>query len=67
MFALESPHRVHTIYHFHYKKKITLNYLKPAAMGFFKETQNELETAMVNEISVFEPLKFYCSRLTSVP
>ena len=29
-------------------------------MGFFQGTQNEFETAMVNEPSVFEPLKFYC-------
>ena len=44
------------------KKKITLNYSKFAAMGFFsKELKNEFETAVVNEPSVFEPLKFYCS------
>ena len=28
---------------------------------FTKGLKNEFETAMVNEPSVFEPLKFYCS------
>ena len=32
-----------------------------AAMGFFsKGLKSEFETAVVNEPSVFEPLKFYC-------
>ena len=44
-----------------YKRKITPNYPKSAAMGFFpKGLKNELETAMVDEPSVFESLKFYC-------
>ena len=31
-------------------------------MGYFsKGLENEYETAVVNEPSVFEPLKFYCS------
>ena len=67
MFSLESPHRgdsneytQYTI--FNMKKKNTLNYPKSAAMGFFsKGLKNEFETAVVNEPSVFEPLKFYCS------
>ena len=43
-------------------RKNTLNYPKSAVMGFFsKGLKNEFETAMVNEPSVFEPLKFYCS------
>ena len=43
------------------KKEITLNHPKSAAMGFFsKGPKNEFETAVVNEPSVFEPLKFYC-------
>ena len=38
-----------------YKKTITLNYPKSAAMGlFFKGLNNEFETAMVNEPSVSE-------------
>ena len=67
MFSLESPHRgdsnenpQHTI--FNMNKKNTLNYPKSAAMGFFsKGLKNEFETAVVNEPSVFEPLKFYCT------
>ena len=66
MFTLESPHRgdsneytQYTI--FNMNKKNTLNYPKSAAMGFFsKGLSNEFETAVVNEPSVFEPLKFYC-------
>ena len=66
VFSLESPHRgvsneftQYTI--FNMKKKITLNYLKSAAMGLFpRDSKNEFETAVVNEPSVFEPLKFYC-------
>ena len=67
VFSLESPHRgdsngytQYTI--FNIKKKITLNYPKSATMGFCsKGLKNEFETAMVNEPSVFDPLKFYCS------
>ena len=43
------------------KKKTTLNYPNSAAMGFCaKGLKNEFETAVVNEPSVFKPLKFYC-------
>ena len=42
------------------KRKITLNYPKSAAMGFFKGLKNEFETAVVDEPSVFEPPKYYC-------
>ena len=43
------------------KNKITSDYSKSAAMGFFSYgLKNEFETAAVNEPSVFEPLKFYC-------
>ena len=46
---------------FNIKKKIILNYPKSAAMGFCsKGLKNKFETAVVNEPSVFEPLKFYC-------
>ena len=66
MFSLESPRRgdcnkytQYTI--FNIKKKITLIYSKSAAMGFCsKGLKNEFETAVVNELSMFEPLKFYC-------
>ena len=41
-----------------YKKKITLNYPKSATMSFFsKGLKHEVETAVVNEPLVFEPLK----------
>ena len=66
MFSLESPHRgdsnectQYTI--FSMNKKTTINYLKFTASGFFsKGLKNEFETAVVNEPSVFEPLKLYC-------
>ena len=66
MFSLESPHRgdsneytQYTI--FNMKETISLNYPKSAAMGFFsKGLKNGFETAVVNEPSVFKPLKFYC-------
>ena len=66
VFSLESPHRgdaneykQYTI--FILNKKNTLNYPKSASIGFFsKGLKNEFEAAVVNEPSVFEPLKFYC-------
>ena len=73
MFSLESPHRgdsyeytQHTI--FNMNKKNTLNYSKSAAMGFFsKGLKNEFETAVVNEPSVFELLKFYYISIINQP
>ena len=66
MISLESPHRgdsneytQYTIYNMN--KTNTLNYPKSAATDLFsKGLKNEFETAVVNEPSVFEPLKFYC-------
>ena len=65
MFSLEAPHRgdskntQYTI--FNTKKKIILNYPKSAAVFFFsKELKNDLEIAVVNESSVFEPQKVDC-------
>ena len=65
MFSLESPHRgdsneytQYTI--FNIKRKNTLNYLKSAVIGFSQGLKNEFEKTVVNEPSVFEPLKFYC-------
>ena len=46
---------------FDIKRKIDLNYLISAAMFFFQGLKYELATAVVNEPSVFEPLKFCCS------
>ena len=66
MFSLESPHRGNSNEYtqctiFSIKKKITLSYPKCLAKGFCsKGLKNEFETAVVNETSVFEPLKFYC-------
>ena len=62
MFSLESPQRGDSYEYTQYtifdiKKKITLIYPKSAAKGFC--SKNEFETAMVNELSVFEPMKFY--------
>ena len=46
---------------FNMKKKNNLNYPKSAAIGFLsKGLKRKFETAVVNEPSVFEPLKFYC-------
>ena len=66
VFSLESPHRgdsneyaQYTI--FNIKRKITLNNPKFAAMVFISwGLKHEFETAMVDEPSVFEPLKNYC-------
>ena len=65
MFSIESPNRgdsneytQHTIFNI---KKIALNYSKSTAIGFFsKGLKKEFEISVVNELSVFEPLKVYC-------
>ena len=67
VFQLELPYRgdsnkytQYTI--FNIKKKTTLNYPKSAAMGFCaKGLKKEFQKAVVNEPSVFEPLKVYCN------
>ena len=64
MFSVELPHRGDSNENksipFSVQKNL-LNYPKYAATGFFsKGLKNEFETAVVNEPSVFEPLKFYC-------
>ena len=69
MFSLESPHQgdsnentQHTIISI--KKKIILNYARynnVSSYGIFsKGVMNEFEIAVLNEPSVFEPLKFCC-------
>ena len=66
VFSLESPRwgksnesTQYTI--FNIQKKISLNHPKSSATGIvFKELKNEFETAVVNEPSVFEPLKVFC-------
>ena len=66
MFSLESPRRgdsnEYTQYSSFNIKKITLIYPKSADMGFCsKGLKKEFETAVVIELSVFEPLKCYYS------
>ena len=67
MFSLESPHRGN----FNEYTKYTIFNIKEeenhpklsqiCSYGIFsKGLQNEFETAVVNEPSEFEPLKFYC-------
>ena len=59
MFSLESPNEYTQYTIFNIIKKNNLNYPTSAAMDFFsKGLKNEFETAVVNEPSVFEPLKF---------
>ena len=63
MFSSESPHRgdsnAYTQYTiFNIKKKITLNYPISAAKGL----KDYFETAVVNEASGLQPLKFDLSR-----
>ena len=66
MFSIESPHRgdpnEYTIFNI-----ITKNHPKlPQVCSyeiFSKGLKNEFETAVVNESSVFEPLKFYCIKI----
>ena len=50
--------------HWGIKKKITHNYPISSWDGIFsKGLKNQFQTAMVNEPSVFEQLKFYCMPL----
>ena len=49
------------IYLFQYKKEKSPEIIPNLQLwGFSKGLKNEFETAVVNEPSVFEPLKFYC-------
>ena len=63
MFSLESSHRgdsnvntQYTIFNIHKYPKLSRSY------GIVsKGLKNEFQTAVANELSVFEPLKFYCN------
>ena len=72
MFSLESPRRGNSNDYSQYtifsmKKKNTINYPKSAATGFFsKGLKNEFETAVVNQPSMLEPLKFYCNGIRHI-
>ena len=63
----ESPHRGDSIECTQYtifnikKEKSSLIILSLPLWDFIKGLKNEFETAVVNEPSVFEPLKFYCT------
>ena len=66
MFSLESPHRgdsneytQHTIINI--KRNLPRIIPNPQLWDFCLWTKNEFETAVVNEPSVFEPLKVYCT------
>ena len=67
MFLLELPQRGNSnesnnIPFLNIKMKIILNYVKSATMGFIpRDPRTSSKTAVVNEPSVFEPLKFYCT------
>ena len=66
LFSLESPNRgdsneytQYTISQYEKENQPTLSQI--CSYGIFsKGHKNEFETAVVNEPSVFEPLKFYC-------
>ena len=57
----------HSIPFFNIKTKSILNYAKSATMEFApRNPRKEFETAVVNELSVFEPLKCYCKKRYTV-
>ena len=66
VFILESPHRgdsneytQYTIFQYEKEKHPKLSQICSYEI-FSKGLKNEFERAMINEPSVFEPLKFYC-------
>ena len=69
MFSLESPHRGDSNENIKHTiiidiKKISINYSKYAAIRYFlRDSRTKFKTAVVNEPSVFEPLKVYCKWL----
>ena len=74
MFSLESPHRDDSNKYTQHTsisiiKKITLNYFKYnnvcSDRKFSQVLKNGFEIAVVNEPSVFEPVKVYCISLHS--
>ena len=72
MFSFESPHQgdsnqntKYTIFNMKKENHTKLSQICSYRI-FSKGLKNEFETAVVNESSVFEPLKFYCIRLLLV-
>ena len=66
MFSLESSHGGNSYENpqyiiFNINTKITLNYPTLQLWNFSKGQKNEFETAVVNESSVLEQMKFYCN------
>ena len=66
VFLLEWSHRGNSNEYtqyiiFNIKQKTSLTNSKSTAIGFSKGGKNEFETATVNKLSVFEPLKVYCN------
>ena len=68
MFSLESPHRgdsneytQHTIFNMYANSPYIIPNLQ--LWDFSKGFKNEFKAAVVNEPSVFEQLKFYCTKL----
>ena len=66
MFSLETPHRDdcneytrYTIFNKQKKKKLKLSQIF-SCWNFSNGLKNEFETAVINDPSVFKPLKFYC-------
>ena len=66
VFSIESPHRgdsnentQYTVFSITQKNHSKLSQVCSYEI-FYKGLKNEFETAVVNESSVFEPLKFYC-------
>ena len=66
MFSLESPHRGDCNEYTQYtilntkKERNNLIILNLQLWDFSRGLKNEFETAVVNETSMFEPLKVYC-------
>ena len=72
VFTFESPHRgdsnentQYTIFQYEKEKHPKLSEICSYG-NFSKGLKNEFERAVINEPSVFEPLKFYCS-LNTLP
>ena len=66
VFSLESPHRGDSNEYKQHtflikQEKSPLITLSLSLWDFSKGLKNEFETAVVDEPSVFEPLKFYCT------
>ena len=66
MFSLESPHRgdsneytQNTIFNLNIKNHPYISQICSYEI-FTKGLKNEFDSAVVNESTVFEPLKFYC-------